>query len=306
MLHSGDDRDYCEVVHETVSHDTDTKREIREVTVKSFSPSRHIRWPGFQLISLISPDPGGQSGPTIADTSCYLPDTRTMYKSIYLPSLVFTAIVLLYINIKHRRHHRRISSLSSVPLRRSSGPASAVWSACSPRPKFVTSPMSPLPPNSRVPSSRAPSYRASPLSYTPQGSPLLSPIALFPTENETEDPLSPAQYSARRDHHDGHNGTWTIHENEEEPSKGTAFLPAPWSPRNRTKWWSWTRSFEWNGRRRRITFSVPCWDACHKYFSSSVTSLLWGQGLISRVACDIARVAIPATIVRVVLLWLIF
>lgn len=309
VVFSGDNRDYCEVVHEVASpRDTDPKREVREVTVKSFSPSRHIRWPGFQLISLISPDPGGQSGPTIADTSCYLPDTRTMYKSIYLPSLVLTAVVLLYINVKTRRHHRRISSLSSVQETRSPGPESAVWSAWSPRPKVLTSPTNLLPPNPRMPSSRVPSYRVTPLSCTPQSSPLLSPITLFPAEDEMDDPLSPTHYLARRDH-SSHGETWTTgHEDEGDFSgNGTAFLPPPRSQRTRSRWWSWTRSFELNGRRRRITINLLRWDTCRECFASrSLLPLLQGQGLMSRFASDVVRVAVPAMIARIVLQWIIF
>ncbi|KAL4074232.1 Metallo-dependent phosphatase-like protein [Scleroderma yunnanense] len=308
VVFSGDNRDYCEVVHEVVSpHDADAKREVREVTVKSFSPSRHIRWPGFQLISLISPDHEGSVGPTIADTSCYLPDTKTMYKSIYLPSLVLTAVVLLYINVTPRRRHRRVSSLSLAPRPHSPGPESAVWSAWSPRSKFLTSPTNPLPPNLRVPSARTPSYRVTSLSCTPQSSPLLSPITLFPTEDEMDDPLSPTHYLAHSDHRDGQSEGWTtVHENEGFLGEGAAFLPPPRVQPQRTSWWSWTRSFKLKGRRRRITISVPRWDACHELFPSRGQSLLHrARGLLSRFIYDAIRVAFPALIARVVLDWII-
>ncbi|KAI0198389.1 hypothetical protein F4808DRAFT_261159 [Astrocystis sublimbata] len=46
---SGDDHDYCEVVH------TPQKQSVREITVKSFSMAMGVPTPGFQMVSLYNP-----------------------------------------------------------------------------------------------------------------------------------------------------------------------------------------------------------------------------------------------------------
>jgi hypothetical protein len=95
--HSADDRDYCEYSHvippSLVSR---TRTSVREVTVKSFSPTRHIRRPGFHMLSLIAPYDPAPSPETLADAPCFLPDHQ---HSIYTPLLWLTLLVLLIRNI---------------------------------------------------------------------------------------------------------------------------------------------------------------------------------------------------------------
>ncbi|KAJ6594046.1 hypothetical protein B0H19DRAFT_921540 [Mycena capillaripes] len=86
IIFSGDNRDYCEYNHPVEVPDREAEEStapIREVTVKSFSISNHIRQPGFQLVSLVDPTPGGKS---FSDAPCLLPDTSSIYSSLYAPS----------------------------------------------------------------------------------------------------------------------------------------------------------------------------------------------------------------------------
>lgn len=269
--------------------------------MKSFSPSRHIRWPGFQLVSLF-PAEGG-SGPTIADVPCHLPGTPGFLHTIYVPAMMLTAIILLYINITIG-HHRRISSISLTSRRHTPRSESAVWSTWSPRrPKVPTSPTTSLPLNLRIPSMKdVPSYRVTPLSHTPHTTPLLSPIVLFPTE-DTEDPLSPAPYLVRRDHQNERCSAWMMEQGQEEHwSDATTFFPPPRSPpSSRHKSWTWTRSFEFMGRRRRMTLSIP-------RLRSPGDGSIWASwfrrhGLLWVLTRDALSVAFPAIAARIVVGW---
>ncbi|KIK97132.1 hypothetical protein PAXRUDRAFT_825260 [Paxillus rubicundulus Ve08.2h10] len=320
LVFSGDNRDYCEVTHEIPTSDVNTTSTIREVTVKSFSPNRHIHRPGFQLLSLIPPSSATLGSPTFADAPCHLPDTLRTFRSIYLPCLVLTSIVLLYLNISPSGHRRRFSVLSTTFSTRdrpsSPLPQSAIWSTWSPnRLRVRTSPTSPLPLSTRIPSTKAiPSYRASPIA-TPQSSPLLSPITLFPPEDEAEaeDQMSPSHYTHRRDpHHPLDGGCSGEDEGDPErdnatsaaPSRRTAyFLPPPTSQHARNGWaYSWTFVF-W-GRRRRMTVALPRW--------STWRGRLWGawpslrrRGRVWRFFSDCVGVALPAVVARSVFGWLL-
>ncbi|KAI6000673.1 hypothetical protein EDD15DRAFT_1781378 [Pisolithus albus] len=254
VIFSGDNRDYCEVSHAIPGLDVPgSKSGVREVTVKSFSPSRHIRWPGFQLISLIPPIPESSSGPTIADTSCHLPDTVGIYKRIYLPSLVLTVIALLYLNLPSWSHHRRPSSLSAVSGRRPPGPESAIWSTWSPHlQRFLKSPTDHLPMN---PSAKESHYHVTSQFETPQRSPLLSPIALFSPQDEIEGLMNPPR-SARRNHEDNLADSWIAdrEDGRENSDAVPAFLPQSTPSRNRR--WRWWPPFGLRGQR--ITHRSCC------------------------------------------------
>lgn len=294
-IFSGDNRDYCEVLHTIPGLDgPDVKAEVREVTVKSFSPSRHIRWPGFQLISLIPPIPGSSSGPTIADTSCHLPDTVGIYKRIYLPSLVLTAIVLLYINMPLRSYHRRLSPVSG---RRPPGPESAIWSTWSPHlQRFLKSPTDPLPMNPST------TDHATSRSGTPRTSPLLSPIALFSPQDEIEDLMSPT-HNTRNDHEDNRGSSWVTKDEGEYLDNVPVFLPQPrYSRLRRNGWWSWRAPFGSRGRRRYITIRIPQWG---NRLTPGGQSLLFGTPeLLWGFVCDVASIALPALISRLIFGWM--
>ncbi|KAI1349334.1 hypothetical protein F5Y01DRAFT_188359 [Xylaria sp. FL0043] len=76
---SGDDHDYCEVVH------SPEKENVREITVKSFSMAMGVPTPGFQMVSLYNPvDDQGQpltssTGRTLQTHLCLLPNQLSMF-----------------------------------------------------------------------------------------------------------------------------------------------------------------------------------------------------------------------------------
>lgn len=330
---SGDNRDYCEVTHELPSSDPQANT-VREVTVKSFSPSRHIRRPGFQLLSLVPPS-SSPTGPTFADAPCHLPDTLRIFHSIYIPCFVLTALVLLYLNIGPSRHGKRFSILSPISLtryRRSSSPPepeSAIWTTRTPlKSRIPTSPTAPLPLSARITNTKSiPAFRASPIS-TPQGSPLLSPITLFPSGDEgdaIEDYVGPSHYSLRRDLHysigwqgehddDDTRERDTVHSRPHprpHPRAAPApyFLPPPLSQHARARWtFSW--SFVFCGRRRRMTIGMPDWKAWQSWLSASTGSTGYQRGrcrgLVWRFASDCVSVALPAVVAWSVIGWFFF
>ena len=86
MVHvfSGDDHDYCDIMHRyniggaKVAGGSRLK-VLREITVKSFSWAMGVRHPGFQLVSLWNPIDSqgnsiGSTTPTIQSHLCLLPD----------------------------------------------------------------------------------------------------------------------------------------------------------------------------------------------------------------------------------------
>lgn len=89
VVFSGDDHDYCDMVH------ADTG--VREVTVKSFSPSTGVSRPGFQLLSLVPPE-GNMT--TYADVPCILPDQTHVYWWVYLPLAVVTCAWVFLTNAR--------------------------------------------------------------------------------------------------------------------------------------------------------------------------------------------------------------
>jgi hypothetical protein len=316
---SGDNRDYCEVTHEVPG----SPNTVREVTVKSFSPSRHIRRPGFQLLSLVPPS-SSSAGPTFADAPCHLPDTLRVFHSIYVPCFILTALVLLSLNIPSR-HKTHISNLSSISLKRSRRsspppePESAIWTTRTPlKSRIQTSPAAPLPLSARIPSAKSvPSYRASPIS-TPQGSPLLSPITLFPSGDEgdvEEDHAGPSHYTLRRDlpYSSGWQGEhddddYVARDRDTVPVRSHPpapyFLPPPLSQHARARW-SFSWSFVFQGRRRRVTMGVPDWRAWRSWLSAS-TGHRRGRGLVWRFVSDCVSVALPAVVSWTVIGWLFF
>ncbi|GME49004.1 hypothetical protein GTA08_BOTSDO02591 [Neofusicoccum parvum] len=78
---SGDDHDYCEVVHK--GYQSGGSSGIREITVKSLSWAMGVRKPGFEMLSLWNPvDSAGQTlttGPTLQSHLCLMPDQLGMF-----------------------------------------------------------------------------------------------------------------------------------------------------------------------------------------------------------------------------------
>lgn len=91
---SGDDHDYCEVVH------APNQGSVREITVKSISMAMGVPTPGFQMVSLYNPlDPvtgkplAGDGQPTIQTHLCLLPNQISTYLH-YVGFGIFCIILL--------------------------------------------------------------------------------------------------------------------------------------------------------------------------------------------------------------------
>lgn len=95
---SGDDHDYCDVIHRGY---TSRNGGIREVTVKSISWAMGVRKPGFLLLSLWNPvnedgkatSPDASKAPTIQSHLCLLPDQLSIFIRYGL-LLAFTLLAL--------------------------------------------------------------------------------------------------------------------------------------------------------------------------------------------------------------------
>jgi len=100
---SGDDHDYCEIVH------TENKNNAREITVKSMSWAMGVRKPGFLMLSMWNPidasgqslysSPSGhgavsQSQTTTESHLCLLPDQLGIFIR-YLTLLILTLLALI-------------------------------------------------------------------------------------------------------------------------------------------------------------------------------------------------------------------
>ncbi|MCJ1391711.1 hypothetical protein MMC18_004576 [Xylographa bjoerkii] len=112
---SGDDHDYCEVVHHGY---TSKGGGVREITVKSMSWAMGVRKPGFLMVSLWNPiDENGVSvsasassgpNPTLKTHLCLLPDQLTIFirygllLALTIPILVVRAFVYGYSNKQNR------------------------------------------------------------------------------------------------------------------------------------------------------------------------------------------------------------
>lgn len=110
---SGDDHDYCEVVHRGY---TGPRGGIREITVKSFSWAMGVREPGFLMLSLWNPldekdrstfhpsenhsdSSKTQQHQTIQTHLCLLPDQLSIFIR-YAVLLLITLVVLLIYSIR--------------------------------------------------------------------------------------------------------------------------------------------------------------------------------------------------------------
>ncbi|KAF9481518.1 hypothetical protein BDN70DRAFT_876156 [Pholiota conissans] len=301
---SADNRDYCDYTHVLPGarqYSSNPTNSIREVTVKSFSMSSHIRRPGFQLLSLVDPAKLGNSrSRTWADSPCLLPDQDRIYTSLYLSSLVFTLLVMVVLRVRGQRRKPLRDLAVLTPSPRSSGrntpavlietdPAqfSATWSPFSP---FIpTSPRPALPSHIRTP--RSASNSTTHLVASLPGSPapsspstLLVPMPYSEDDDgEDNDTMYPAQYAMRRDSYSFHqkeDDEWsniqdevyfdTVHDSESvsqsvllSTSHQSEFVSTPHRSRHAMalKKRTWSYTFVLKGRRRRISISLPSWSS---------------------------------------------
>ena len=122
---SGDDHDYCEIVHHGY---TSKGGGVREITVKSMSWAMGVRKPGFLMVSLWNPiDENGVSlnasassspNPTLQTHLCLLPDQLKIFinygllLALTLPILVVRAFLCGYSDKLHRESINGRSCLS--------------------------------------------------------------------------------------------------------------------------------------------------------------------------------------------------
>lgn len=124
---SGDDHDYCEVVHRGY---TSRNGGVREITVKAMSWAAGIRKPGFLMLSLWNPIDGdgkkivGRDGAaktqTVETHLCLLPDQLSIFTS-YLVLFLLTLIGLLIQAIvkTYGGYRRHDAGHTSLPIFRS-------------------------------------------------------------------------------------------------------------------------------------------------------------------------------------------
>lgn len=127
---SGDDHDYCELVH----HGYNSERgAIREITVKSISWAMGVRNPGFLLVSLWNPvnlrgvsiDPDAIKNGTIQSHLCLLPNQLSIF-AFYAYLFALTVLTLFVQAFRSERYGSSSNGTSSpgsiLPLSRSATP----------------------------------------------------------------------------------------------------------------------------------------------------------------------------------------
>ncbi len=293
---SGDNRDYCEYVHEGTSFGV--VGSIPEITVKSFSPAPQIRRPGFQLLSIINPTNLPSSQPSLLHRPCLLPDHSAIF-SMYTWWLIVTFCILLALNGRRSRRFRLTRPpdllLTSSHRNRVSPAfedANALPPIWSPHTPFApsTSPRTPISSPFRTPmGSATPTFHASSQSITFQGydSPMLSP-QLIPASHDEEDSMFPDQYSVHRQVRHLRDEEWTPVSFELNPQAAETqrfdppshFISAPGiQPTHHRRGSSWSSSLSWsytfvlNGKRRRISLRIPSLAACWAWCKDAIEFL---------------------------------
>lgn len=310
-IFSGDNRDYCDYIHR-LGGASDEVPPVREVTVKSFSPTRHIRHPGFQLLSLVSPS----TQPSFADRPCSLPGQNDIYAGPYLFVAVISFFGVLFANFLWAKPLPK-HNLSRIPLTHrvsdyrtdSDGestpgqpPDSAIWSPYTPTMPF--SPMSKFPPMRTPNSDSITTMRATSQPSSPYASPMLSPMMSPAFDEDTEDGVYISQYPLDRGFAEG---------DEEHHGFKSPLLPSSSPETAGTGWklsdrrsssFSWSWSFVFRGRRRRLTMSVPAVKSLIEYICvgdgagpSRRRSAAWG------VVVDYYQIVWPSFVVWCIITW---
>ncbi|KAJ4483264.1 hypothetical protein J3R30DRAFT_3284279 [Lentinula aciculospora] len=322
IIFSGDNRDTCEYIHKVVSgHVPADVALIPEITVKSFSPSKHIRRPGIQLLSLVDPDPTARFHRSMAHDLCLLPDQNFIHWRLYAGFAYFTLLVMGLFNIRRRRQlspHALLTPLSPhLSLARIPSPhpslVTAAWTSYAP--PSPTSPRGSLPGTIRTPNaSSGPTFRSASRPGTPYHTtaPLLSPIP-YQHEEAEDDSLYPSQYAKTRPHL-REEETWSpehldhIDDSENGSRVMSPFLP-PSGPHKRRPW-SWTWNFVFRGRMRRITIHAPSvsWDAFKDLMALlgdgvSADMKLRQRGIIRSTMIDLVSVAWVFVVTWTIMAW---
>ena len=289
--------------------------------------------------------PTQSAAPTFADVPCFLPDQSVVMMSFYVPSLFITIAILVVSNAYRSRNQLRLSPfLTPISLSphhsQSPSPAARSQSGMSPwlpmTPSWpgeeqfpLASPRTPLPALRTPNALSTPTFRTSSRPSTPNGTPLQTPKALYHNDEEEEDTMFPPQYALRQEHRSGHGAAaaWpsgygeeghedefvivddkaTTTKKEHEHQRQTShFLPAPGNKPSERKNWSYSWTFVFRGRRRRMTISPP--DLSSMDLFRDIANDLWNwsgprsrgrRGGLWELAADIISVAWPAALVWV-------
>lgn len=296
LSRSADDRDYCDVTHTLPK----SGAEIHEITVKSFSPARHISRPGFHLLSL-----AGTPLPVHAHTPCLLPRADGTIARLYMPALCMTVLVLLVVHIRRASRAARLRlTTPASPLPSHTDPKSPTPAPAAPSPYSASSAYSysyaysNTPPTGSQP--RRERERTAPA--PPRAVP--PPLTLPPMQEEEEQdddavrahylympPASPVpgdllarrQYSARGS----------------SPDRVGAPTAATGPP---PRAWSFTYAFTFRGRRRRVAVHAPSWWP--RRGGAAARRRRRREEIWSAAGRDFGRVIGPAIVVWVALLWL--
>ncbi|TFK73948.1 hypothetical protein BDN72DRAFT_813488 [Pluteus cervinus] len=306
IVFSGDNRDYCEY-----NHITSGLESVREVTVKSFSLSRHIRRPGFQMVTLSDPS-GVPSGRSFNDSLCLLPDQSRVYKWIYIPFGLLLCFGLFLLNSRRSRSFRALS-IRPIPqngaaLWRSSpsGQSHSTWS-----PYTIRVPVSPrgtLPTTIRTPHSASftgPILRATPNPDPPQTSPLLTPMHYPAEEEDSVDSMDHLHYPSHRDgyrddeYEMGIGNDREVEEPQYEYSEPDVIISKPSS-------WAWSKSFVFRGRRRRITIRIPPFLSCILAIFDQNDNRTISRNVLYSTLIDLLHVFMPVMLVWALLVWLVY
>lgn len=290
--------------------------------------ANHIRRPGFQLLSLTDPPSlPSPSHKSLADTPCLFPDQFAIYTNLYIPFAVITLLGLLLWNGHRVRRLRRAflpaisTSSRSDSSGRSSGPTSplqpldsSIWSPYTPA--VPVSPRSSLPPSLRTPNALSgPTLRTASRPTTPLGSPFLSPM-IYQQEDEEEESMYPAQY-AYRSPPLADEGWSPDHDQETQPSldassRSSYFLPTPGSQSAAHHRLSWTWTFEFAGRRRRMTIRPPLvsWSAFRDLLGllegMDADASLRRRGIVKSTVLDVFSIGWVAAFVWAFITWRMF
>lgn len=282
------------------------QKTVREVTVKSFSMSKHIRRPGFHLLSLVNPS--STNATSFADSLCLLPDQGHIYSTIY-PALMAITLLALFIINKTKLGLRRTRLMPlSVLSASSSGyntpdhyADSDAWS-----PRTANTFLSPR--NSTQSFSRTASFsngtklRTLSCPNSPHGSPPHRHLAQL-GESDEEEAMYPV-YSPHHHQFPNHelrnNEEWSSRHEDGGLKDGIPqWASAPgWKPVTVSKpLWSWT--FVFRGRRRRMTLAIPSWEDFSMLFQVPQKR----KGIVLNTIMDLVTVLWPALLTWCIITW---
>ena len=304
IIVSADDRDYCDVTHTLPLSGT----EIHEITVKSFSPARHISRPGFHLLSL-----SGDTH-THAHVPCLLPRADSTLTRIYIPFLLLTALILLITHMRRASRAARLhlttpaSPLPSITDPKWPGPAATAGAA--PSPYSASSAYSYSYAYSNTPPTKGGSkQQQQQQARRPAPAPLVLPPIMQTQEEEDEQdahyslynmlppPASPVQVPgpadllARR--------APPARAVSPDMDRGAATGPPP-------RPWLFNYAFTFRGRRRRVAIQAPAWWPRRHGTSGGGAAgrrRRRREEVWSAAGRDLGRAIGPAIVVWVMLLW---